>query len=126
MKTELEMMDEEFKFWFLSYSFSNWLYDYNNWINEITDMKANWTKYIRQINWKDFVRSFSKSCKELDLPWMNYNFERAIENVYCDWKNELILELSARIIYWRTDNHEKYIVRWNSRDDNIEIFFDSP
>lgn len=101
---DMKIMDEEFKFWYVTCIFQDSDYLDPCWKQQVMLLQDQWDELAQMIDKNDFYRSFSKSCAELNQPAREYALEEAFGKAKKEWKIELMLRVAHEIVYHYDDD----------------------
>ena len=98
-----ENMENIFKVTYSTFAFSKLPSIEPNIHRQVHDLPKLWEKMDHLIDPDDFFRLFAAHCKELDLPFMEFNLTSAFVKAQMEWAQDIMLQTADYILKWNED-----------------------
>jgi len=96
-------MDEVFKHNYKIYAFARLPRVEPVTERQVHDLPQLWNKVDKEIDRKEFLSSFSSVCKQLDLPFKEYDLDSAFEKAQTEWAEEIMVATADQLLKWNED-----------------------
>ena len=70
---------------------------------QVHDLPQLWNKVDNLIDRDEFFLSFSSHCKQLDLPFTQYDLDSAFEKAQTEWAGEIMVATADFLLKWNED-----------------------
>ena len=96
-------MDQVFKDNYRTFAFAGLSFIEPKYQRRVYDLPQLWDKVDQWINRDDFFLSFSSECRELDLPFAEYDLDSAFVKPQTEWAEDLMVATADQIVKWFED-----------------------
>jgi len=69
----------------------------------VHDLPQLWNKVDKEIDRDEFFSLFSRECKELNLPYKQYDLDNAFEKAQTEWAEEIMVATADQLLKWNED-----------------------
>ena len=125
LNMDIEMVDQDhemenaFKHNYMTFAFSRLPLIQPNINQQVHDLHQLWEEVDQLIDRDEFCLAFAAHCKQLDLPFMDFDLDNAFIKAQAEWAEEIMVSTANFILHWNEDGVTSQVAFWE--DGNIIV-----